>query len=326
MRTSSRMRNICILAGSGGGLVAEATGAEIEQRALFGKAAALGNEGIQRIAGRRRDDDFGGLLVAGPILALVQIAEEAAVGLLIAAEAMNRTGELGEALEVTAGFEVRAVHAGREANDFRVVGAAEGDDQFLDARDDILEHAAAAIEAIDASLDEETVREHVLEKVELRVHALLRKARVHFGHEHEARQVRYDAVIGDHQRRGQHIAEMTSDAERAVVAVALDAADAQRFENKLVREARGRDLEIVHGGGKAHRAQLVGVVLGALEALERVLDGGPQLLQLDVGFRERHSRRRLHIGLLACLAADHRLSAADGINGNAVPDGGPENV
>ncbi len=73
---------------------------------------------------------------------------------LAAAEGMYGSGKLRKALHITGALEMGAVHAGWKADGFRIVGATKAVDQRLEAGDDLLELAAATIEAVNAGVDQ----------------------------------------------------------------------------------------------------------------------------------------------------------------------------
>ena len=78
---------------------------------------------------------------------------------------------------------------------------------------------------------------------------------------------------------------------RRVVLEAGDARDDQRRVDDLDGDLRGRDLDVVHRNGEAHRGQLVAVAQGGLVAKQTVAGHRLHHLQLGSPPRRRGSRR-----------------------------------
>ncbi|MGZ2431712.1 cell division protein ZapA (FtsZ GTPase activity inhibitor) [Rhizobium redzepovicii] len=143
---------------------------QIEQAARLRQIAALGNRRIERIAGSRGQHDIGRLLTLGPVLADFHALQQADMIEFAAAETMHRSGKLREALHIAALFEEGAIHAGRKAHGLRTVAAANLVDETLEGSDHLLELAAAAIEPIDARIDQQAGFEKPVEKRGLHIH------------------------------------------------------------------------------------------------------------------------------------------------------------
>jgi hypothetical protein len=74
---------------------------------------------------------------------------------LVAVEGVHCAGELREAFQIAAALEMLAVHRGREARHLGAILAAIAGDQIVETGDNLLEQAAAAVEAVDAGVDQQ---------------------------------------------------------------------------------------------------------------------------------------------------------------------------
>src|SRR5882672_588852 len=84
-------------------------------------------------------------------------------------------------------------------------------------------------------------------------------------HQRGRRYVRENAIVVDHDRRGQDVAEVAPDAEVAVVAIAGQAARAQPVQHGLDRELRSLHFGEVDRGLELERRERLGIVARLLE-------------------------------------------------------------
>ncbi len=129
--------------------MAETVGLHVEEAPLAAERPLGRRHRVERIAGRRSQDDARGLLLARPVLAGVELAEQLQVLVIPAAEGVDRARQLRKALHVAAGLELRLGDGGREPQHLRAVVAAQVGDQGLQPLHDRFEGGAAAIETVD---------------------------------------------------------------------------------------------------------------------------------------------------------------------------------
>src|SRR3981081_3451429 len=138
-----------------------------------------------------------------------------------------------------------------------------------------------------------------------------------------------DAIVGDHQRGGQHVAVVSAEAELAVVLVAENAGDLQGLVHDLRRALRGVDLQIVHLQPPADRQQLLYAAWPRVELVEFVGERQPVVahrLQLLRHLRESRRRRWHRAGILARARAHELGRAGHRIGGDPPPERGPQDV
>ena len=131
-----------------------------------------------------------------------------------------------------------------------------------------------------------------------------------------------DAVVADHDRRRQNVAQMPADAELAVVAIAGKAARLHRAHDGRDGKLGRVDLEQVHAGLKIDGFER-GRIGGRFETLQRSGDEAAQSPQRRVGARQmRGARRQRAAGAMRRLAHES-AGALDSGGGNAGPGAAP---
>jgi len=211
--------------------MAEAIRKHVDSCTVFGQRPALGDGRVDRIAGGRCQDQAGRLLLVHPFVGalfftygygLFKRFQQPMVTTVIALERVDRAGEIREALQVFAVLEVVTAHGGREAQDFSFLVGAQQRDRVVEPVDDVLEHLAAAIQAVFAGVDQDsrfnqTIPQRDVRSVvggcllciggcdgrvfRYRVHVLDSPRSRRALRKQQVRRVQLDAVVADHQRR-----------------------------------------------------------------------------------------------------------------------------
>src|SRR5690606_752935 len=120
----------------------------------------------------------------------------------------------------------------------------------------------------------------------------LSQAGVETAHQHKSRGVRQDAVVGDHDRCGGDIAQMSSDAEGGPVLVAEYA----RYQHGQLHNRDGLgacgNLQRIDLGSKANGGQSILVALGRVEAVDGSREMALHLLKEGGSFGQPQASRR----------------------------------
>ncbi len=146
------------------GFVAEAVRQHVDGAAVGGQRTAPRHHWIDRIAGGRCEHHAGRFLLRHPFVAaivvavghrVVERAQQALVAHVVAAERVDRAGEIRKALQIFAVLEVVTAHGGRKAQHFRLLVCAEMRDRYVQTFHHVFENLAAAIQAVFAGIDQQ---------------------------------------------------------------------------------------------------------------------------------------------------------------------------
>jgi hypothetical protein len=133
------------------------------------------------------------------------------------------------------------------------------------------------------------LEEAVEEGLTFHAHDLAREMRVEAMDQEQVRHIAENAVVADHDRRGEHVAHVAADAERRIVLVAENAADEHRVIDDLAGKPRGTNLDVVHRDRETDRGEFITVRLCTSEAAKTIERVGAHELQHAGGFRDARS-------------------------------------
>ena len=150
--------------GLAGRFAAETIAARVDHRAAACHRSASRHCRVDRVAGRRHHDQVAGGLCGSPVLAGIVGAEQRAMRLLVAAEAMHGSDQVGEIAEIARRLEVPARHQRRKAQHLGLLVIARAQDPAADEGGQPLDQRAAPIQAIDTGLHQQALLEPLVEQ------------------------------------------------------------------------------------------------------------------------------------------------------------------
>src|SRR5690606_35756986 len=148
----------------------------------------------------------------------------------------------------------------------------------------------------------------------------LSQAGVETAHQHKSRGVGQDAVVGDHDRCGGDVSQMSSDAEGVPVLVAEYA----RYQHGQLHDRHGLgacgNLQRIDLGSEADGGQSILVALCRIEAVDSPREMAFHLLKEGRSFGQPQAAgRQAPLGLLARRLLDEGLRPIEGIGCDAEP-------
>ena len=102
-----------------------------------------------------------------PVPALLHRVEHLAMSPLVSSEAVHRTGQVWERLQVAAAFEVSPVDERREPHHVGPLGRAEGGDELVHTQQGIVELSVQAVDARHTGRNHQTVLKHQIPELEV---------------------------------------------------------------------------------------------------------------------------------------------------------------